>query len=391
MKRRWLRPALIVLGVIAGIVLLQAIVFRPRPIEVETVKVGRGAVEDAVSNSQAGTLRARRRSRLGADRAGRVTAIPRREGESVARGEALVLLDASSALHRLDLARRDLDVQAATATSARAAYELARTQFQRSEGLHRQKLISDLEMDQARTRFEEARAALAAAEAGVARARAGVRVARDDVDHLRVVAPYAGVVAERLVEVGESVVPGQAVIEIVSMDELYVSAAIDEVDIGRLREGLPARVKLDPYRGLEWSGRVTRVFPVVNDRLEQNRTLEVEVDLLAEPGKPTPRPGTSADVVVVLDTRGDVLRVPTFAVLEDKRVLVVERGRAVAREIEIGLRNWEWVEIRRGLTGGETVITSVDKQGVKAGARVAARPAPANAAAERDAAATARP
>jgi hypothetical protein len=66
MKRRWLRPALIVLGVIAGIVLLQAIVLRPRPIEVETVKVGRGNVEDAVSNSQAGTLRARRRSRLGA-------------------------------------------------------------------------------------------------------------------------------------------------------------------------------------------------------------------------------------------------------------------------------------------------------------------------------------
>jgi HlyD family secretion protein len=82
-------------------------------------------------------------------------------------------------------------------------------------------------------------------------------------------------------------------------------------------------------------------------------------------------------VVIVLDTRQDVLRVPTFAILEGKRVLLVERGKAVAREVETGLRNWEWTEIRSGLKGGETVITSVDKPGVRAGARVTARTAPA--------------
>jgi HlyD family secretion protein len=373
--KRWQRTALIAAAVIAVIVLLQSLVFRPRPIPVEAAKVARGEVEDAVSNSQAGTLKARHRSRLGAERAGRIVRLPHREGDSVAAGELLAQLDPSTAEAQLELARRDREVQTASQASAQAAFDLARAQFNRSEELHKQKLISDGEMDQVRTRLDETRAALAAAEAAVARAQAGEQVARDNVGHMKIVAPYPGVVAQRLVEVGESVIPGQAVIEIVALDELYVSASIDEVDIGRLREGLPARVTLDPYRGVEWQGKVSRVFPVVNDQLEQNRTLEVEVDLAPDPSKPTPRPGTSADVVIVLDTREGVLRVPTFAILEDKRVLVIERGKAVAREIETGLRNWEWTEVRKGLSGGETVVTSVDKLGVKAGARVQAQAA----------------
>lgn len=373
--KRWRRVAWIVAIAVVTIVLLQLTVCQPRAIEVETARVERGDVEDAVTNSEAGTLKARRRSRVGADRAGRVVDLPRREGDGVKAGDVLALLDPSTSASRLDLARRDLDVQRASLASVRAAFDLARLQFERSRELHRQKLIADGEMDQARSRFEETGASLAAAEAAVARAQAGVRVARDDLDHMNVRAPYAGVVAQRLVEVGESVIPGQPIVEIVSLEELYVSAAIDEVDIGRLQVGQAARVKLDPYRGEEWQGTVSRVFPVVNDKLEQNRTLEVEVNMTADSRKPTPRPGTSADVVIVLDKRKDVLRVPTFAILEARRVLVIERGKAVARDIETGLRNWEWTEVRQGLRGGETVITSIDKQGVKAGARVKPRAA----------------
>ena len=384
----WLRWALIVVAVIAAIVVLQTFVFVPRPIVVDVAKVEKGDVEDAVSNSQAGTLKACRRSRLGAERAGRVVSIPHLEGESVARGETLVQLDAASASNQRDLAARDLDVQEASLASARATFDLAQSQFTRAEELHRQKLVADGEMDQIRTKLDEARAARAGAEAAVARARAGVRVAGDDLAHTKVVAPFAGVIAQRLVEVGESVVPGQAVIEIVSLDQLYVSASIDEVDTGRLKTGLPARVTLDPYRGVQWDARVSRVFPVVDDRLEQNRTLSLEVDMTSDPNKPTPRPGTSADGVVVLDTRHGVLRVPTFAVLEDKRVLLLEHGKAVSRDVEVGLRNWEWAEVTSGLKGGEVVITSVDKEGVRPGARVKARapeatPGSAASAAER--------
>jgi HlyD family secretion protein len=65
-----------------------------------------------------------------------------------------------------------------------------------------------------------------------------------------------------------------------------------------------------------------------------------------------------------------VLRVPTNAVIENKSVLVADHGKAVARDVKTGLKNWDWTEIVSGLNEGEAVITSLERQGVKAGARV---------------------
>jgi HlyD family secretion protein len=111
----------------------------------------------------------------------------------------------------------------------------------------------------------------------------------------------------------------------------------------------------------------------VNDLKEQNRTLEVEVEMKPDPTAPEPKPGTSADVEIVLDARDGVLRVPTNAVIESKRVLVLEGGKATMKPVRIGLKNWDWSEITEGLKEGDLVITSLDRQGVKEGARVAAR------------------
>jgi len=200
-----------------------------------------------------------------------------------------------------------------------------------------------------------------------------VRLAEDALAHLEVRAPFDGVVTARWVEVGESVIPGQAAIEIMDLDHLYVSTPIDEVDIGRVREGLPARVVLDPYPGRRWRGRVVRVSASVNDDREQNRTLEVEVDLESDPRLPQPKPGTSADVEIVLDQRDRVLRVPTFAVIDGRRVLVVSKGRAVSREVVTGLKNWEWTEIRSGVAEGDAVVVNLEDLQIRSGSRVRTR------------------
>ena len=371
---------MVVAALAVVLVLLQLTVFRPQPIAVEVVRAARGLVEDAVTNSQAGTVKARLRARVGAERAGRVAIISRREGARVRRGETLIQLDTSTARTQLEVAQRDLQAVTAGADVARAAATLARQQHERIQRLFRDQLVSQGEMDQSKSRLESAEAELQGAEAREQRARSSVRLGQDELDHLRVLAPFDGVVGERMVEVGESVIPGQPVLEIVSLDRLYVSAPLDEMDIGRVREGLPARVTLDPYRGRVWQGTVTRVSPVVNDSREQNRTLEVEVEMTPDPSAPTPKPGTSADVEIVLDRRDDVLRVPTNAVIEGRRVLVAEKGQAVQREVTTGLRNWDWTEVRGGLAEGAWVITSLEKQGVKGGARVAAKPAAADSA-----------
>jgi HlyD family secretion protein len=151
---------------------------------------------------------------------------------------------------------------------------------------------------------------------------------------------------------------------------------MDEVDSARIRPGQAARVTLDPYPGQSFAARVARLAPYVLDREEQNRTVEVEAELEHRPDGGL-LPGTSADVEVVLSAREDVLRVPTAALVEGGRVLVVEDGVLVEKTVEVGLRNWDWTEVLSGLAAGDPVVTSLDRPEVKAGARarVTAEPA----------------
>ena len=370
MLRRF-RGWLIGVGVLAALVVIGRVACRPRPIEVEVAEAGLGPVEDLVTNSEAGSVRSRAQAKVGAERAGRIAAIRRREGAAVRAGESLVEMDASSARQRLEAARRDLEAMRAAREAARASAVLARQSYERLEQLRDGQLVSPEQMDQARSRRDAAQAELEAAEARVASAEAAVRLAGDEIEHLTVRAPFDGVVARRFVELGESVIPGQPLLEVTSLDRLYVSAPIDERDAGRLRTGLPVRITVDTYPGEVWEGRVTRLAPVVEEAREQNRTLEVEADLPPDSTRPRPRPGMTADVEIVLSRRDSVLRIPTSALMESRKVYAVENGRAVAREIEPGLRNWDWTEIHSGLAAGTRVVTSLDRQGLRAGAAVA--------------------
>ncbi|HEY7575464.1 MAG TPA: efflux RND transporter periplasmic adaptor subunit, partial [Thermoanaerobaculia bacterium] len=108
----------------------------------------------------------------------------------------------------------------------------------------------------------------------------------------------------------------------------------------------------------------------VADLEEQNRTFELEAEFDDAAFGRTLRPGTSADVEVIREARDGVLRVPSDAIAEGGRVLVVRDGRLVSREIRIGLRNWQFAEVVEGLEAGDPVVVSLDRAGVAEGARV---------------------
>jgi HlyD family secretion protein len=111
------------------------------------------------------------------------------------------------------------------------------------------------------------------------------------------------------------------------------------------------------------------VSPVVNDVREQNRTLEVEVEMTPDPTAPQPKPGTSADVEIILDTREGVLRVPTNAVIESKQVLWSRTQSGVAPVTTASELDWsEVTEASRKATG----VTSLDRLGVPSRGRPAA-------------------
>jgi HlyD family secretion protein len=373
-RRRRRRLLTVLAVVVAFAVLLQHMLPRERTIPVETAAVTVGPVEEVVTNSEAGTVKARNRAMLGVERAGRVAAIPYREGARAKTGDVLLSLDAGTETSRLEAARRDLESLLAASEAARAASALAAQTFTRVESLARQGLSSPEQLDEARSKRDATAADVRAAHARVQSAAVAVRLAEDEISHLQIHAPFDGVVSKRNVEVGESVLPGQPLLELVGDRDLYVSAPIDERDAGRLRAGLPSRVTVDAYPGVVWKGTLARVAPVVEELKQQSRTLDVEVALPNDPATPPVRPGMTADVEVILAEHPATLRVPTLAIVEGKRVYVVEKGRVRSRDVETGVRNWEWTEVRSGVRAGERIVTSLDRAGLKPGARVAAAP-----------------
>jgi HlyD family secretion protein len=374
--RRWaIRIGVLAVLVALGVV-LRLTVFAPEPVAVTVAAVERGQVEEAVTNTRAGTVRARRRAKLSPEVGGLVVELPYREGERVAAGAVLLRLEPRLPAAEAELAGRDLRAAEARRAEACVAAEGAARERARLERLAAAGIVSESLLDQAATAADSSAAACDAARAAVERARSAVTVARTRVDQLVLRAPFDGVIADLFAEVGEWItpappaVPVPPVLDLIDPSSIYVSAPMDEVDAGVLAPGLPVRVTVDSRPGEELAGRIVRVASFVEDVEEQNRTVEIEVEL-ADPGAAgTLLPGTSADVEVILEVREGVLRIPTSALLEGDRVLVVEGGVLVERAVEPGLSNWDWTEVRSGLEPGDEVVTSLDRTGVEPGAEV---------------------
>ena len=372
-RRHRLRLVLVAAAILVGGLLARMLLAPRGGVEVEAVAAAMGPVEDVVVNSEAGTVMSRSRANLGVEAVGRVAEIPRPEGSTVKAGDLLLRLESTTERTRLLAARRAADVHRASLASARAAADLARKTTERVTSLHARGLASQAQLDEARAQAQGADADARAAEARLRSAETAVRLAQDDLTHVEIRAPYDGTISHRRVEIGEEVSPGQPLLELVSLRSIDVSAPIDERDAGRLEVGLPVRITVDTYPGVVWSSRLTRISPVIETAEEQNRTQEIEADVPADSTRPRPKPGMTADVEIVLDRRARVLRVPTFAVIDGQRVFVVDRDRAVTRTVTIGLRSWEWSEVLSGLREGERVVTTLDRPGLREGARLEVR------------------
>lgn len=375
--RKWLVRLAVLAVIVAGLWLLRATVLAPEPVEVEVIRATRGRVESTVTNSKAGTVQARRRANLSPEQGGRVVELPVREGDAVREGQVLLRLDDSTQRAHLERARKDLTTAEARHREACLGAEQARREYERYRQLADREIISRQLVEQAESRARTTEAGCQAAAAAVESARAAIEVLENELRKTVLRAPFSGVVSERSIELGEFTTPSPPglpippVMEIIDTSSIYVSAPMDEVDSARIRRGQPARVTLDPYPDRAFPGTVIRVAPYVLDIETQNRTVEIEVELEDEDFASTLLPGTSADVEVILEVREDVLRIPTSALLPGNAVLVVEEPGVLARrEVETGLRNWDFTEIRAGLSADDRVVTSLDRVEVQPGVDV---------------------
>lgn len=370
------------IAIIVAILLLVAgglfALTRPKPIPVALKSIDEGRVEATLANTRAGTVDACQRTKLSTIIGGRIEVLAVKEGDRVRKGQLLLKLwnddqQANAALAQAQVALSTKRVDEACIAAVNAENEAKRQSELRAKGF-----VSASKEEAARTEADVRRAGCNTAKADVAQAEAKLKATRVEQGRIALYAPFDGIVAKIVGELGEYStpsppgVPTPPAIDLIDDTCLYVTAPMDEVDAPKIAVGQPVRITLDALPGQSLPGKVRRVAPYVVAVEKQARTVDIEVnfDQPAEAGKLLV--GYSADVEIILAARDKVLRVPTAAIQEGGKVLVYnpETGQLDERKIQTGLANWEYTEVTDGLKAGERIVTSLEKTGVKAGAKV---------------------
>jgi RND family efflux transporter MFP subunit len=270
----------------------------------------------------------------------------------------------SAQLQSLRAGARPEAVTAATeqVRQAEAAWAASLANVRQAEAAWRSSLVG----------VRQAQTVALSAEANAEQAAAAARSARARAGRARLVAPFDGVVTRINLNVGMVVGPGVPVVSVAEQGG-WVSADVDEADIGNVRVGMPARVTADAYPGRTFSGRVTRIGRQVEVQLGGGRVVRVRVNLDEPAGL---RVGTSVDVDLILRTVRDVVVAPVEALVAvgdgAPRVYVVEDGVLRRRDVRTSASNDLYVVVAAGLREGELVALAEPDQ-LREGLRVRVR------------------
>ncbi len=356
---------------------------RPKPLPVIVKEVTPGLVEATLANTRAGTVEACQRTKLSTIIGGRIEYLGVKEGDQVKKGQLLLKLWNDDQQAQAALAQAQIELSRKRVDEACIAAANAEKEAQRQGELRARGFVSTSREEAARTEAEVRRAACNTAKADVAQAEARFKATRVEQGRVALYAPFDGTVAKIVGELGEYStpsppgVPTPPAIDLIDDSCLYVKAPMDEIDAPKIQPGLPVRITLEAIPGKVFAGTVRRVAPYITAVEKQARTVAVDVDFVRPDEARGMLVGYSTDVEIVLATRAEVLRIPTGALREGGKVLVVEGDTLVERTLQTGVANWEFTEVVSGLDAGERIVTSLEREGVVAGAKVLARPAQA--------------
>ncbi len=344
---------------LAAVIALAVALRGGKPVSVKALELKPGELRVIVNATTTSTVKSETEVTLSAQRTGRVVKLPIHEGD---------LVRAGALIAQLDLAEESVQTENALLQS-KATYEEAGKNLSRTKDLFDKGMVAQQDLDAARRAFAIAESQHQAADADAA-VKKGYSIIR---------APFDGVIAKKSAEVGELLIPGKELATLVNPDKIYVLATIDEVDVGRLKIGQTVAITVDAFPGEKFTGAIRRISPIVSGGKLETRTAEVWIYFSKKDARI--KPGMSADIEILITTLQGVLSVPSQAVLErdGKKQAYVALGGALKpgakttitlKPVELGITNWSYTEITRGLSAGEFVVTTPEAEGVKNGAKV---------------------
>jgi HlyD family secretion protein len=307
---------------------------------------------------------------------GRLTEMFADQNDQVRAGQVLARLDDGELQQQVEIARAALASARATADRVRsdqdraeAVLKLTRLDHQRSSELLATKAVAQAEHDKAlqslrvaEADLQRAQAAITESERQIATAEKTLLYQQERLGDTRLLCPFDGLVVKRYRDPGEIVVPGSAILEIISTAELWIAAWVDETAMAGLTTAQPARIVFRSEPEKTYTGEVARLGRQTDPA---TREFLVEVRVSELPRNWTI--GQRAEVYITTAERNATATVPLkFMVGRDNQpgVFVSLNGKARWRPVRVGLRGREGVEIAAGLAPGEHVVTAHELRGV---------------------------
>ncbi|MGZ8440299.1 MAG: efflux RND transporter periplasmic adaptor subunit [Candidatus Deferrimicrobiaceae bacterium] len=277
----------------------------------------------------------------------------------VKKGAPLARVDTREAEAMKNKAEASLEMAKAALLEAEAAGNRADREDERAHNLKEAGLVTQQNLDDARTQKEAAAARVSAARAQVRVAEEDIRQARARFSKAVIRAPFDGVVAERMVNVGEVVGEMQKeLFRVVDNRLLDLTVTVPSSEMGALREGQPLTFSTDAVPGRTFTGKVKFINPAVD---ESNRSVKVVAEV--ENRQEVLKGGLFVTGRIVTGKRTGVLQAPRASLLSwnvggrKASLFVVTDNVARLRQVATGVVSGEGVEIVSGLSAGEMVIT----------------------------------
>lgn len=340
------------------------------PVAVTTHRVATGAVTAEVMGT--GTLEARTSAIVGPKIGGLIVHLAADQGDHVKAGDLLFQLEDSDVRQQVGMA--EAEVAAATATldrlkaarnGAKATLAQASIDRERVGRLSESKAVSRQDLDKATEALSIAESGMSVAEAAIIEGQKRLIAAQRSREYqfarlhdTTIEAPFDALVVRRDREPGDVVTTGASVLQLVSTDELWITAWVDETELARLAQGQPARVLFRSEPDIAYAGVVARIGREVD---RETRELVVDVRVRELPANWAV--GQRAEVYIRTDHKEKVTVLPTELVLvRDGKAGVMKDagGRARWQPVDIGLRGRDVVEVLSGLSASEVVASPAD-------------------------------
>jgi HlyD family secretion protein len=324
---------------------------------------------------------------------GIVLRLPVNVGDVVRKNQVICELDQNDLLPRVQQARAALSMAEATFKSAQAEYErylveaagpdvpFLKRDMERARKIFAEGVIPQSTRDEAEKNYElavnrqqqatmtlgVAKAAIARAEAQVQQSQASLVQSEEDLRNATIVSPIDGLVLSRFREVGDAVssiltmgAGATAIMTLGDLQQVYVKGKVAESDIGKVYVGQAARIKVESYKDLAFTGKVTKISPMGVEEANVT-TFEVRVSISNDSRKLMVT--MTANAEIMLEERKGVLAIPEGAVIYKKdRSMEVEVPDSKAEDgkrrvpIVAGISNGSKMQIIKGLSEGQQVI-----------------------------------